>query len=158
LDNSVDRERLRLGNDFELDLRPSRYDSGLLQAIRQQLTETHERGMTADKILRTVEWMRARRRELDEAHLHDATNWLTVAEAILVSASVREESRGFFVRDDFAEMNPRLDRVASVVGALGGCGDVSGEMISWDGMARRIAGVGSAVNASMTERAYAEVF
>ena len=73
------------GDDFELVAKRSCFDPALLLEIQQLLYESQERELTTARAGRCIEWLRRKRKELQERPdvLDDGISWLLVAEAIM---------------------------------------------------------------------------
>jgi succinate dehydrogenase/fumarate reductase flavoprotein subunit len=97
--------------DFDVVPRKSRFDPGLLEEIRVQLHERQESELTTARASECLEWLRTKRRELEarDDFLHDASAWLLVAEAVMECSLIRTESRGFFFRPDYQNLDQTLD-------------------------------------------------
>jgi 4-hydroxybenzoate adenylyltransferase len=103
------------GSDFELVAKRSHFDPRLLAEIQERLYESQERELTTARARHCIEWLRRKRKELQERTdvIADGISWLLVAEAIMQCSFCRTESRGFFFRVDFQNQNERLDHVHS---------------------------------------------
>ena len=120
-------------DDFELVAKRSCFDPALLLEIQQLLYESQERELTTARAGRCIEWLRRKRKELQERPdvLHDGISWLLVAEAIMQCSVCRTESRGFFFRFDFQNQNDRLDHVHSCAWYDEVSGQVSARLLAW---------------------------
>ena len=121
------------GGDFELVAKRSCFDPALLLEIQQLLYESQERELTTARAGLCIEWLRRKRKELQEGPdvLHDGISWLLVAEAIMQCSVCRTESRGFFFRFDFQNQNERLDHVHSCAWYDEVSGQVSARLLPW---------------------------
>jgi hypothetical protein len=121
------------GDDFELVAKRSCFDPALLLEIQQLLYESQERELTTARAGRCIEWLRRKRKELQERPdvLDDGISWLLVAEAIMQCSVCRTESRGFFFRFDFQNQNERLDHVHSCAWYDEVSGQVSARLLPW---------------------------
>jgi L-aspartate oxidase len=127
--------------DFEVVPRKSRFDPELLEEIKVQLHERQESELTTARASECLEWLRAKRRELEarEDFLHDASAWLLVAEAVMECSLIRTESRGFFFRPDYQNLNQTLDRVYSCAWYDAGLDEVKAGLWTWPEIALRFA-------------------
>jgi succinate dehydrogenase/fumarate reductase flavoprotein subunit len=125
--------------DFEVVPRKSRFDPELLEEIKVQLHERQESELTTARASECLEWLRAKRRELEarEDFLHDASAWLLVAEAVMECSLIRTESRGFFFRPDYQNLNQTLDRVYSCAWYDAGLDEVKAGLWTWPEIAAR---------------------
>ncbi len=89
--------------DFPVAAGRARFDPELLEWLRETLYARHENDFDPRAAQRCIEELRARRARLrrDNDTRSDGYAWLIVAEAILASSLLREESRGCFTRADF---------------------------------------------------------
>jgi 4-hydroxybenzoate adenylyltransferase len=120
-------------DDFELVAKRSCFDPELLLEIQQRLYESQERQLTTARASQCIEWIRRKRKELQESRdvLHDGVSWLLVAEAILQCSVCRTESRGFFFRFDFQNQNDRLEGMHSCAWYDEISDQVSARLLPW---------------------------
>ena len=120
-------------DDFELVAKRSCFDPELLLEIQQRLYESQERQLTTARAGQCIEWIRRKRKELQESRdvLHDGVSWLLVAEAILQCSVCRTESRGFFFRFDFQNQNDRLEGMHSCAWYDEISDQVSARLLPW---------------------------
>jgi 4-hydroxybenzoate adenylyltransferase len=125
--------------DFDLVTRRSRFDPELLEEIRVQLHERQESELTSAGARGCLEWLRSKRRELEarEDFIHDASAWLLVAEAVMACSLVRTESRGFFFRPDYQDLDQTLDRVYSCAWYDADLDQVKAGLWAWPEIAAR---------------------
>lgn len=107
----VSERLIRAWRSGEFDARPSfdiipgkaTFRGDVLQDIRIKMHRYQEEDFSLDNARDCVAWIRDLRRRLcDEGEdLSDSISWLVVAEAIMSSTVLREESRGCFYRPDF---------------------------------------------------------
>jgi len=143
-------------DDFELVAKRSCFDPALLLEIQQLLYESQERELTTARAGRCIEWLRRKRKELQERPdvLHDGISWLLVAEAIMQCSACRTESRGFFFRFDFQNQNDRLDHVHSCAWYDEVSGQVSARLLAWHEIEF---GIRNGFNGKESEAAYGGV-
>jgi len=100
--------------DFEVIPKKSHFDRELLEEIKVRLHECQECELTTARATECIEWLRTKRRELEarDDFIHEGSAWLLVAEAIMGCSLTRTESRGFFFRPDYQDLDqaigPRL--------------------------------------------------
>jgi 4-hydroxybenzoate adenylyltransferase len=106
---------IEFSEDFDVVPRKSRFDPELLEEIRVQLHERQESELTTARARECLEWLRTKRRELEsrDDFIQDASAWLLVAEAVMACSLSRTESRGFFFRPDYQNLDQTLDRLYS---------------------------------------------
>jgi fatty acid CoA ligase FadD22 len=125
--------------DFEVVPKKSRFDPALLEEIRVRLHECQESELTTARATECIEWLRAKRRVLEASDdlIHDGSAWLLVAEAIMGCSLARTESRGFFFRPDYQNLDQALDRVYSCAWYDGGLDQVKAGLWTWPEIAAR---------------------
>jgi 4-hydroxybenzoate adenylyltransferase len=125
--------------DFDVVPRKSRFDPELLEEIKVQLHERQEGELTTARASECLEWLRTKRREIEarDDFLHDASAWLLVAEAVMACSLIRTESRGFFFRSDFQNLDQALDRFYSCAWYDAALDQVKAGLWTWPEIAAR---------------------
>lgn len=126
--------------DFEMVLKPSRFDPELLREVQRRLYEVQDKELTAARATECVDWMRQARERLREekGFLHDGVSWLIVAEAVLQCSLCRRESRGFFFRFDYQPEDEKLENLHSCAWYDAASDTVSAHLMPWEQIAARV--------------------
>ena len=132
--------------DFELVRAKSHFDPALLAEIQQRMYRTQEKSLTRLSASEEITWLREERLKLEkeEGVLSDGISWLLAAEAILQASLSRTESRGFFYRQDYGELDADLDSSYSCAWFDPTTQRIVAQLVTWDEISARIEGAATA--------------
>ncbi|HEX6277472.1 MAG TPA: FAD-binding protein [Polyangiaceae bacterium] len=99
--------------DFELVVERPSFSSSALESIQSHLSRALGNGVNPEQAERSLAWTKSERTKLGRGAFGDIEASLLLAEAILQSALLRRESRGFFLREDHPAEDPELGELVS---------------------------------------------
>lgn len=107
----LSKQKKKIFSKFPVSTSLSYFDKSLFNRLRKLLTNYQEGGISSENAIETINWVKKNRFDLINSgrELDDMVPYLLVAESIMLSSFIRQESRGCFFRADFVEKNPNYD-------------------------------------------------